>query len=196
MSNALIYELADGEPIYYNGYKDVLNGKKPIEALIGSSFLQAILIARIVAWLHEHFSDKYLVMTSELGIQIDRNNWRLADIALLNKSLASKIKSQEKYINVAPDFIIEIDTKAAIDEGGQIGGLDYFQTKTDTLLNFGVKKLVWIFTQNRKILVAEKGKAWIIDNWDNLSLELEGKKLDLNSLIDDIYPIKQLSFFS
>jgi hypothetical protein len=78
--------------------------------------------------------------------------------------LASKIKAQGKYINVAPDFIIEIDTKAAINEGGQIGGLDYFQTKTDTLLNFGVKKLVWIFTQNRKILVAEKGKAWIIDN--------------------------------
>lgn len=182
----LLYEMIDGKAIYYNGYREVLSGKKTIESVMGSSFLQAILIARIVAWLHEHFSDKYLVLTSELGIQIDRNNWRLADIALLNKSLASKIKAQEKYINVAPDFIIEIDTKAAIDEGGQIGGLDYFQTKTDTLLNFGVKKLVWIFTQNRKILVAEKGKAWIIDNWDNLSLELEGKKLDLNSLIDDI----------
>lgn len=182
----LLYEMIDGKAIYYNGYREVLSGKKTIESVMGSSFLQAILIARIVAWLHEHFSDKYLVLTSELGIQIDRNNWRLADIALLNKSLASKIKTQEKYINVAPDFIIEIDTKAAIDEGGQIGGLDYFQTKTDTLLNFGVKKLVWIFTQNRKILVAEKGKAWIIDNWDNLSLELEGKKLDLNSLIDDI----------
>lgn len=182
----LLYEMIDGKAIYYNGYREVLSGKKTIESVMGSSFLQAILIARIVAWLHEHFSDKYLVLTSELGIQIDRNNWRLADIALLDKSLASKIKAQEKYINVAPDFIIEIDTKAAIDEGGQIGGLDYFQTKTDTLLNFGVKKLVWIFTQNRKILVAEKGKAWIIDNWDNLSLELEGKKLDLNSLIDDI----------
>lgn len=182
----LLYEMIDGKAIYYNGYREVLSGKKTIESVMGSSFLQAILIARIVAWLHEHFSDKYLVLTSELGIQIDRNNWRLADIALLNKSLASKIKTQEKYINVAPDFIIEIDTKAAIDEGGQIGGLDYFQAKTDTLLNFGVKKLVWIFTQNRKILVAEKGKAWIIDNWDNLSLELEGKKLDLNSLVDDI----------
>jgi Uma2 family endonuclease len=136
----LLYEMIDGNAIYYNGYREVLSGKKTIESVIGSSFLQAILNARIVAWLHEHFSDKYLVLTSELGIQIDRNNWRLADIALLNKSLASKIKAQEKYINVAPDFIIEIDTKAAIDEGGQIGGLDYFQTKTDTLLNFGVKK--------------------------------------------------------
>jgi Uma2 family endonuclease len=182
----LLYEMIDGNAIYYNGYREVLSGKKTIESVMGSSFLQAILIARIVAWLHEHFSDKYLVLTSELGIQIDRNNWRLADIALLNKSLASKIKAQEKYINVAPDFIIEIDTKAAIDEGGQIGGLDYFQTKTDTLLNFGVKKLVWIFTQNRKILVAENGKAWIIDNWDNLALEFEGKKLNLNSLIEDI----------
>ncbi len=182
----LLYEMIDGKAIYYNGYREVLSGKKTIESVMGSSFLQAILIARIVAWLHEHFSDKYLVLTSELGIQIDRNNWRLADIALLDKTLASKIKVQEKYINIAPDFIIEIDTKAAIDEGGQIGGLDYFQTKTDTLLNFGVKKLVWIFTQNRKILVAENGKAWIIDNWDNLALELEGKKLNLNSLIEDI----------
>jgi hypothetical protein len=35
-------------------------------------------------------------------------------------------------------------------------------------------------------LVAENGKAWIIDNWDNLALEFEGKKLNLNSLIEDI----------
>jgi len=182
----LLYEMIDGKAIYYNGYRNVLSGKKSIESVMGSSFIQAILIARVISWLNENFSDNYLALTNELGIQIDTKNWRLADIALVKKSMLNKIKEQDKYLSFAPDYVIEIDTKAALDSDHQMSAFDYFQKKTDSLLNFGVKKLIWIFTQNKKILIAEKGKAWIIDNWDNLQLEIEGKSINLNLLTEDL----------
>lgn len=182
---ALIYEMIDGKTLYYKGYKDVISGKKSIEAVMGSSFLQAIMIARIAAWLQQNFSEQYMVMTNELGIQIDFNNWRLANIALIKNTSLPKIKNQEKYISIAPDYVIEVDTKAALDEG-QLGAFDYFQKKTDSLLNFGVKKMIWIFTQNQKILIAEKGKAWLIDSWASQPIEIESRKLNLLDITEDL----------
>lgn len=44
ISQALIYEMVDNQPIYYRGYKDVLNGVKDVEDIMGSSLLQAVLI--------------------------------------------------------------------------------------------------------------------------------------------------------
>jgi Uma2 family endonuclease len=127
-----------------------------------------------------------MVLTNEVGIQIDKKNWRLADIAMLNNEKISQINNKEKYLEIAPDYIIEIDTKASTEEGGQFIGFDYFQQKTDALLDFGVKKLIWIFTHNQKIMVAEKGKTWFINNWSELPLEIEGKSIFLSDLTKDL----------
>jgi hypothetical protein len=186
ISESLIYEQVNGKPLFYNGYKKVLSGKKSLESIMGSSFIQAILIARILSWLNANFSDKYMVLTNEVGIQIDKKNWRLADIAMLNNEKISQINNKEKYLEIAPDYIIEIDTKASTEEGGQFIGFDYFQQKTDALLDFGVKKLIWIFTHNQKIMVAEKGKTWFINNWSELPLEIEGKSIFLSDLTKDL----------
>jgi hypothetical protein len=126
ISESLIYEQVNGKPLFYNGYKEVLSGKKSLESIMGSSFIQAILIARILSWLNANFSDKYMVLTNEVGIQIDKKNWRLADIAMLNNEKISQINNKEKYLEIAPDYIIEIDTKASTEEGGQFIGFDYF----------------------------------------------------------------------
>lgn len=40
----LIYEMDDGQPIYYRGYKDYLKNKKQLEQIMGSSYLQGVLI--------------------------------------------------------------------------------------------------------------------------------------------------------
>ncbi|MEO0139101.1 MAG: hypothetical protein ABIL16_01885 [candidate division WOR-3 bacterium] len=44
---ALTYEVVDGKPIYYRGYKGVLEGKKQPEEVMGSSTLQALLVSRL-----------------------------------------------------------------------------------------------------------------------------------------------------
>lgn len=182
---AMIYELVAGKAIYYKGYKDYLAGIKSLESLMGSSFLQAILIAKLVAWLQTMLGEQYIVLTNEVGLQIDAKNWRLADIALLNQNRLSTIKNVDKYLPIPPDYVIEIDTKAAFDDAEQQNGFDYFQEKTDALLKFGVKKVIWIFTQNRKILVAEPDKAWVMDSWDKLPVEIDGFAILLKKLLPD-----------
>ena len=38
--------------------------------------------------------------------------------------------------------------------------MHYMTEKTQDLLDAGVKKVIWITTCDRKIMVAEKGKRW------------------------------------
>ncbi len=38
--------------------------------------------------------------------------------------------------------------------------------KTDILLQFGTKKLIWIFTAAKQVIVAEKDKDWLWINWN------------------------------
>ena len=54
--NVLIYEMVDGNPIYYKGYRDYLNGNRQIEELMGTSYLQGALATQIVIILPLGFS--------------------------------------------------------------------------------------------------------------------------------------------
>jgi hypothetical protein len=67
----LIYEIVDGTPIYFKGYREYLDGKVPMEALMGSSLLQSALITHLLVILFEKFGDKYHVLSNEIGDIID-----------------------------------------------------------------------------------------------------------------------------
>ncbi|GAB3641155.1 hypothetical protein GCM10027423_17910 [Spirosoma arcticum] len=45
MPESLIYEVLDGRPLYYQGYRDVLAGHKTTEEIRGSSTLQWVLVS-------------------------------------------------------------------------------------------------------------------------------------------------------
>lgn len=108
---SLIYEMVDGTPIYYKGYKEYLNGTKQWDEIMGSSKLQARLSAELIFLLKTFLSDAYLVFSNELGLQFSKGSWRAADIAMIK---ANKVKQlDDKYLNVAPELVIEIDTKKA-----------------------------------------------------------------------------------
>ena len=47
MGTQLIYEMDNGVPIYYRGYKEVLNYTKTVEEIIGSSFMQSSIITQL-----------------------------------------------------------------------------------------------------------------------------------------------------
>ncbi len=54
---ALIYELWDGKPVFYKGYRDVLAGKKTIEEVMRSaaqscSDLQGVLVSILNGYLY------------------------------------------------------------------------------------------------------------------------------------------------
>lgn len=55
--------------------------------------------------------------------------------------------------------------------------------KTDELLKFGVEKVIWIFTDTKKILVAAKGGEWQLLNWEKEIAILGGFKLVVSDIV-------------
>ncbi|MEM6318516.1 MAG: Uma2 family endonuclease [Bacteroidota bacterium] len=159
--NNLIYEVVKGKPIYYRGYKDVLNGTKTIEEIKMESKLQSWLKAQITGTLFVLLQNlPYEVFTGELGLNLPHKTKRGADLAIY-KSEAVEI--DEFFANVPPEVVIEIDV--AIDTEKQTE-MDYVHAKIDDYLNFGVKQVIWIFTKNQKVIVADNTTTWLTSNWD------------------------------
>lgn len=127
-----MYELVDGKPIYYKGYQEVVNGKKSMEDIMGSGFLQSLIINRLLRLLLTCLPEVYEVLTNEIGIQLTQKHWRAADIAIYHKDRLRGIPLQNKYLDIPPQIIFEIDTKADIDQWTT--PLDYYYVKTDQCL--------------------------------------------------------------
>ncbi len=179
--NTLTYEKVKGKPIYYRDYEKVLEGKLPPEAVIGSSDLQAYLVAIIVAYLFSELDkNRYVITTNELGFFTGEDSFRLLDIAIFEKG---KFKLTGKYTKIPPRVVIEIDTKADLKDYPSVE--DYAFEKTQELLDAGVGKVIWIFTKPKKILLAESGKDWKVQKWDKAFEVLEGVKVNLKDLTEE-----------
>ncbi len=178
-----IYEIVNDKPVYYNGYRNFLKGKNN-EKPMGSSFLQSMIITNLVIQLYSMIGKKFYILTNELGIQFSKGNFRAADIAIYDKSQIDIKKASNKYIDIPPKIVIEIDTKADIKDIKDT--FKYYNEKTDQLINFGVEKVIWIFTDSQKVLVADKSKEWKLNDWSKDITIIEGVKINIIELIDAI----------
>ncbi len=68
---------------------------------------------------------------------------------------------------MAPDYVIGIDTKADLSRYHYQH--DYFIKKTRELHEFGVKKVIWIFTENIPVIWESESAGEIIirDGWNH-----------------------------
>jgi len=171
----LTYEVVDGKPIYYRGYKEVLEGRKQPEEVMGSSTLQWYLLRGLVKHLFQLEDKGYVLAFGEVGLHISKGKNRSLDIALFR---VSAVKPDTRYSSSPPVLVIEIDVKADV---GDV--LEYMLNKVEELLNFGTDKVVWIFTKPRKVFVFEKGKRPTIYDWDEEVELLEGVKVRLSDLL-------------
>ncbi len=180
--DSLVYEMVNGKPIYYRGYKDFLRGTKQLEQVVGSSKFQAFLAAELIYLIKSFLGKEYLIFSNELGIQFSKKSWRAGDIAIVKKNKVKKLDS--KYLSIPPEYVIEIDTKADL---GEINNpLGYYQEKTQELLNFGVKKIIWIFTDTEKIMVADQGsKRWEILDWDQDVELVKNLNINVHGILED-----------
>lgn len=169
----LIYEVIDGKPIYYRGYKEVLNKTKTLEDIIGSSSLQAVLIDYLLGILYANLDRNiYRILTNEIGSHLSKKNNLSSDIAIYEKSVLTADKIDKHYTTVPAKLVIEVDTDADFEN---IDPNTYIHTKTQKLLDFGVEKVIWIFTASQKIMVAERSsEKWYIQNWDKDAELIEG----------------------
>lgn len=158
----LIYEVIDGKPYYRKGYRDVMNKTKTLEEIMGSSTLQFILVDYLLGIIYSFIDrSKYYIATNEAGLHFKKKNNIANDIAIYNKALLTPDKISKKYADVPPQVVIEIDTKVET-ENDTIG----INLKTQKMLDFGVERVIWIFTESRKIMVATPGEDWLIKDWN------------------------------
>lgn len=174
----LIYEVVKGAPIYYKGYKDVLNKTKTFEEITMDSTLQAWLKSRLTIWLGNYLlANGYEITTGEQGLYLPDKQKRGADIAIFK---AEDIVIDEHYARVPPEIIVEIDIKADTENTTEF---DYVLEKIADYHQFGVKNVIWVLTKNKKIMVAKVNQPWLTLDWTADVEVMEGLTLNLADLV-------------
>ncbi len=181
---ALIYEMRNGKPIYYRDYKKVISGEKSLEEVMGSSKIQSFIIEIILRILFQKLPrEKYFIFNNEIGYQWMPRTWRNLDIAIFDREKILKEGIDNHYAKTPPEVVIEIDTKADLTKYGDI--LNYMKEKTQDLLDSGVKKVIWYTTIDKKVMIAEPDKPWLINNW-NYNVEIiDGIIINLGKLLEE-----------
>ena len=176
----LIYEMRKGSPIYYRDYDKVLSGEKTLEEVMGSSDLHAWFLYVLMKFLIRNLDEmEFIILVGELGYRLAERSWYNLDLAIYRREKLGELKGT--FTNIPPEVVIEIDTKADLRkfENPQ----DYFHRKTQDLLDSGVKKVIWIFTKEKKVWIAKKDNPWLIVDWNYEFEILNGIKLNLSELI-------------
>lgn len=177
VSEALIYEMLDGQPIYYRGWREVLNNEKTIEQITPSSLLQGYLVGEIFAILHAQLRKQYILTTNEIGLKFDKNDWRAADIAIFPKGALTSLYN--KYANERPSIVIEVDTKADAENLAT-----YYRDKTKHLHQHGIQKVIWVYTETEQIMIAEPNKHWEIFDWTETVEVVEGVGFNVGEILE------------
>ncbi|MCF0073082.1 hypothetical protein LZD49_21565 [Dyadobacter sp. CY261] len=79
----------------------------------------------------------------------------LFTIWLFEKASIKNVFSQS-YADVPPKLPIEVDVKI---EAGQFPDPDdYISRKSEKMIEFGTERVIWILTDNRKIMVMDRSR--------------------------------------
>lgn len=179
----LVYEELDGQALPYRGYLEVLSGKKKLEEIMGSSSLQAVLVYLIGLYIGMRINrKKYLIASNESGLHVSSGSNLANDIAIFEKD---KITLTDKYFDVAPKIVIEVDIKVALEETGLTNDFDYVLNKSQKMLDFGVEKVIWITTHTKKIFVITPNAPWYLVNFEENIPLMEDCTLNLAQLLRD-----------
>ncbi|MFN0239004.1 Uma2 family endonuclease [Hydrogenobacter sp. Uz 6-8] len=173
-----------GKPIYYRDYQKVLSGEKTPEEVMGSSKIQWFILYLIYSYLVQKLDrNRYIIATNEAGFKTTKGSWRNLDIAIFEKEKLLREGIDHRYTAVAPEVVIEIDTKADLTKYGDF--MNYCREKTQELLDAGVKKVIWYTTFDKKVMIAEEGKKWFITGWDEEVEIIEDIKINLQNLLEE-----------
>ena len=177
----LVYEEMNGRKFYRRGYKNVLNQTKTIEEIMGCSSLQGIVISVLLSYLYRNVEDEgFTIVTNEIGLHVSLGENLSADIILYDAEDALKYQFDEHYFNVAPKMVIEVDIKADMETTDSV---EYLTQKNKTLFAFGVERVVWVFTKDKKVLLAEPNQDWILRDWSRDFELLAGHQINLEKMI-------------
>jgi hypothetical protein len=160
----LVYEVLDGKPIYYKGYRDVLNKTKQPADIMGTSSLQWVIISHLLDILYKQLgTENFRIASGEPRLHINNRNNLAGDILIYRKQDLPASQIGSKYANVPALVQIEVDVTADLEQEQEMA---YFQKKITTLFDFGTQKVIWIFSATKKVLVATRKDEWLWFDWD------------------------------
>jgi hypothetical protein len=167
--DSFIYEIMDGRPLYYKGYKQAIKQNQNAESIMGASSLQAAIIHFLLRILYNAFDEtNYWVFSGEPGIHLNHKDNLGGDILVIDKQVFPGSKISKHYTDVPALLQIEVDIQAELEDMSETG---YIKTKTQKLLDFGTGKVMWIFTGTQQVLIATPGEDWKWVDW-NKPIEL------------------------
>jgi len=179
----LVAEILDGQPIYYKGYQEVLNGSKTLEEIMGSSSLQAFLIGFILKTLYKNLDDqKYLIFTNEAGLHLDKGSNLSGDILIYERDSLPITNINENYFSLPPKIVIEVDINI---DTASLGTEGYVHNKTKKLLDFGVEKVIWVTTPAKTVLIARANEDWQIKDWNKDIDILEQVQINIGAYLNE-----------
>jgi Uma2 family endonuclease len=179
----LIYEIMDGKPIYYKGFRDVLSGKKQAEEIMGSSKLQSYIVTYITIVLGKFLNEElFTILAHEAGIHLDKSDNLAGDILIFDNDKLPGEDIDIHYADVPAKIAIEVDVTA---DTSDIGGVDtYVYKKVRKLLDFGVERVIWINTATKTILIADDNlESWIVQDWNKDIEILEGLTINIPAFL-------------
>jgi len=180
--SALVYEVLNGRPLYYRGYKEVIEKNLNPETVMGSSSLQSILVSLIYGYtLANRDKKKYLPVTNEAGVRLDLNSNLSCDIAIFEKGT---FEITTRYFDVPPKIVIEVDIKIDLSEFDGIE-YEYVAEKTQRLFDFGVERVFWVFSKSRRVFVCLPNQDWIFTDWSNNIPIMDGCILNVKHLLEE-----------
>ena len=159
----LVYEEMDGKPLYYRGYRDVLNNLKTVDDITGSSSLQAIIIRMLLKFLYAQIDgQEFEVYTNEAGLHLTKGNNLSSDIMIYPVEVIQSHQVDKHYFQIPPKVVVEIDIKVDLSDAAQEA---YVKKKTEKLFQFGVERVICVFSASQQVIPAEPNQDWLIRDW-------------------------------
>jgi hypothetical protein len=180
---SLIFEELDGRPLYRKGYKEVLANNLSPEEIMGCSFLQALIATIVGSYVREILKGQpYWVIGNEAGLHVSAGNNLSNDVAVFDKASIKNVFSK-KYPDVPPKIAIEVDVKIEADQFPD--QKDYISRKSEKMIEFGTERIIWVLTDNRKIMVTDRSREWSVYEWDQIIPVFDQYQFCLNDLLKE-----------
>jgi hypothetical protein len=165
LPSELIFDIIDGKPYRYKAKHSAL------QHLVISNYL----LRTLLDGLHD---ERNLMIASGPGLYINERDVVTSDIMIFERS---KLTIDENYAQVPPKITLDLDVKAEL---GDMTEDEYAFLKASKLVNFGVAKVIWIFTKSEKVLVVNN-QSWTSSEWNSEVIMLPGISFNIGQYLCD-----------